>query len=600
MRYLRLFRRPAVIIGAVVAALLLALGIYFGPLLIAGPRIVAITPADATEYVNPQGSIRIEFSQWIKRDSVLEALSLDPPAEFVARWERTAVTLEPKVALQRGQQYRLTIKPGIRNVLGRASGESQIVAFSTMPYVAVTNFRPEQAAGEVARRAPITVEFDLPVVPADVIAQAAEDPNLAESLPQPLALEPATSGVGRWLAPTLYGFYPTDGLLLATSYTATVRREISGDGRVQLEQPVAWSFSTEALVLLGARPYADAAEVPAQTPIEVRLEPGVDPQSAGSHFVLQRVDTGSTVDGSIQLADQGFQFVPAAALERGGRFVGQLSPGFLSLAGARLNARPLTWSFTVIGDLEVDQVAPAAGTTEVLTSTRQISVRFNHPVVALTSLEAQASLPQPLTISPALPGVGRWLDTSTYIYSPTTALAPSTNYQVRVQAGLQDQTAGSLQADYAWEFSTILPQVADSLPAPGETQASPLAPLTIEFNQPMDADSLRANTTLRNSATQAPVAGTLQVAGSSATFTPNQPLDRDGYYELRVAAGTSAVAGQATLSEEYNLSFRVAPLPELLFSEPNDGGTLDYGNVQFTFSTPLDWNTLERILFIET
>src|SRR5205823_1642453 len=141
--------------------------------------------------------------------------------------------------------------------------------------------------------------------------------------------------------------------------------------------------------------------------------------------------------------------------------------------------------FDVIGDLQIVQVEPPTDASEVLTSTRRISVRFNHPVVAVTTLDAQASQPHPLTITPALPGEGRWLDTSTYIYSPTAGLAPSTHYQARVAAGMQDQTGGTLKQEYTWEFDTIKPQILGSRPAADDEQASPKEPIQLLFNQPM-------------------------------------------------------------------------------------------------------------------
>jgi hypothetical protein len=122
----------------------------------------------------------------------------------------------------------------------------------------------------------------------------------------------------------------------------------------------------------------------------------------------------------------------------------RLLPGITTTTGRPLNASPLSWTFTVIGDLEVAQVEPPPNTTEVLVDARRISVRFNHPVVALTTIEAQKTLPQPLAIAPALEGSGRWIDTSTYL-SPTAGLAPSTAYRVTVAAGLQDQTGGALR-----------------------------------------------------------------------------------------------------------------------------------------------------------
>ena len=172
-----------------------------------------------------------------------------------------------------------------------------------------------------------------------------------------------------------------------------------------------------------------------------------------------------------------------------------------------LNDRPLTWNFSVIGDLEVAQVEPLADTAEVLTDTHRISVRFNHPVVALTTIDAQATLPQPLVITPALAGEGRWLDTSTYVFTPKDGLAPSTSYSVRVAAGLQDQTGGALRQEYVWRFSTITPNVIASLPSDGARYAGPSGPIQLVFNQPMDLTSLRSAVTLRRDGANVP--GTL-------------------------------------------------------------------------------------------
>lgn len=133
---------------------------------------------------------------------------------------------------------------------------------------------------------------------------------------------------------------------------------------------------------------------------------------------------------------------------------------------------------------------------EVLTQTARISVRFNHPVVAFTTLDAcKARCPSRWRSSrPA--GSGRWLDTSTCVFTPKDGLAPSTSYTVRAAAGLQDQTGGALRQEYSWQFSTITPQVLGSLLAAGAQYASPSAPIQLVFNQPVDLNSLRSALTV--------------------------------------------------------------------------------------------------------
>ncbi len=545
------------------------------------------------------------------------------PAEASRPWH-SVVLIQPQGGLQYGTQYRLSLDSSARNLLGRSLGQPLAIEFATVPYIAVKQLGPQQDAEQVPLRSPITVEFEAPVVPVDLIAAAAQDPALADTLPQPLTLAPAAEGVGRWLSPTLYGFYPEAGLHAATSYTATVSVDISPDGKWRLERPVAWRFSTEAPLLVGVRPYDGAVEVPADGAVEVRLAPDVDVASAGAHFSLYLADGGAQVQGTVETGDGGFHFKPVVALDRGARYEARIERGVNATTGAPLNPQPLTWSFTVMGDLEIVQVEPPADTLQVLTDTNRISVRFNHPVVALTQIDAQDKLPQPLQIDPPLQGTGHWIDTSTYVYLPAAGLAPSTSYRVRVADGLLDQTGGALKQEFAWSFSTITPLVVGSIPAPGDQYASPFAPIQIVFNQPMDPAGLRSGIRLQRDGVDVP--GSIAIVGSGVatltdvearatgketpiprlpgfvvTFTPDTPLERGGNYVLTVPPGIAAAQGSEALTFEYSGFFHVASLPFLATSDPVDGnGAVELaGSVRLNFSTPMDWDSVQRNLVIE-
>ncbi len=594
------YLRPRLLVAAVLGLLVLGLAVVFGPLLLAGPTVVQITPANASQAFNPQSSIRIEFDQWVRADSVAAAVTLDPPAAFSVRSDGKAVLIQPTAELAYGTNYRLTINAGVKNILGRSSAQAQTIAFSTVPYVTVVHVAPTAATHDIALNTPITVEFDRPVVSADSIAAAAEQPALADSLPQPLALTPETPGVGRWLSPTMFGFYPEPRLQAGTDYSVMVRSDISGDGSVRLKQPTVWAFTTSAVVLREARPFDGATEVPAQAPIEVRLAEDVDVQSASAHFVLQSVAGGAPITGKVEAFDGGFRFMPAVALERGVSYEAQLQPGITTVAGTAINAQPLTWRFDVIGDLAVEQVEPLPDAVEVLTTTRRISVRFNHPVVALTTIDAQATLPQPLSITPALPGTGRWIDTRTYVYSPTSSIQPATTYRVSIQPGLQDQTGGTLKDAYTWSFTSIRPAVLGGLPASGEQDVAPTAAISITFNQPMQLESLRSALALQDVTSGAAVAGTLTINDAVAIFQPSAPLERGHDYQLTIQPSARAAASPDTLSSPYLLAFRAAPLPALVSSSPAAGVTTRYGgSVELEFSTAMDWASVERNLKIE-
>ncbi len=584
---------------------LVAAAVLIGPFALSGPQIVRTTPSDGAAAANPQATIELELSQWVSADALRRALRIEPPVGYTVTVDgyplpgHAVAVIRPDPGLDYNTRYQLAVDGQLANWLGRSLAQPVTVAFTTLPYATVKRVGPDNGAQSVALRTPLTVEFAGQVVADAAIQAAAQNPALAAELPQPLQLSGATKGVGRWLSPTLLSFYPEGGWQAATTYTVTLDQAVNPQSGAQLPAPVAWHFTTAATVLDGVRPFDGATAVAPNTPVEVRLAPGVDPELARALFTLRDVQGSAPIAGTAQVAGGHLLFTPSAPLRHGQRYEGSLAAGVRSLSGAAINAQPLTWSFTVVGDVQVAQVEPQPSASEVLTTTRRISVRFNHPVVAVTTLAAQQTQPQPLQITPALAGVGRWLDTRTYVFSPTAALAPATTYTAAVAAGLRDQTGGTLQAEYRWTFSTITPQVSDSRPLNGENQANPTAPLRVIFNQPMSLDSLRQ--TMRLERGGAAVPGTITVAGSRALFTPAAPLERGASYVLSVAGGTATAAGTATLTKTFQSTFRVAPLPALLGSTPAGGSTAVEvgGGLSFNFSTALDWPSVERNLVIE-
>ena len=611
-------RRMPIVIATVVVLLLVGAGAFAAPLLLRGPQLLSATPTAGTTDANPQAELRLEFDQPVQQASLAGALRLDPPAELTVSSAGAVVTIRPQGGLRYGASYRLTIDASLRNMLGRGMDAPQSIAFTTVPYLNVAVVTPADGAQAIPAVAPVTVEFNAPVVSAEQVAAAANDPRISTTLPQPLTFDPPTPGAGQWLSPTRYSFAPAEGWSAATSYTLTLQPQLTADGRAHLEQAYSWRFATAATVLAATRPFDGQTEVSAEGEIEVRLARNVDVKSASEHFTLTTSDD-KPVDGTVRVEQAAFFFKPATPLQRGERYKADLAPGVRAASGSSINHQTLTWSFDVIGDLAVTQVIPSAGASEVLTLTNQIAVHFNHPVVALIAPSDQGTQPQPLTISPAVQGVGRWLDTSTYVFSPTGALNPATVYQISVAAGLKDQTGGELRQPFAWHFTTLTPRVSDSYPADKEPFFSPNAALTVVFNQPMDLDSLRGAISLYGPGgvsvpgTVALAAPDMHVAGQNpgenrpalddgfaVTFTPVAPLERGGVYQFEVNNTARTALGGATLAQPYSIGFTVAPLPRLIKSDPANGAQdVPNSSLDLTFSTPMDWASVQQHLTIE-
>jgi uncharacterized protein YfaS (alpha-2-macroglobulin family) len=591
------------IIAAGVGLIVIIAAVLAAPLLLSAPQIVRIEPPDGAEMVNPQAPLRIEFSQPVQEDSLVAALKIEPSVDINVDVQGNVALVRPAGGLRYGAEYTLTVGTGVRNALGRATESAQTVRFRTAPYVTVREVSPADGSADIPLETLIMVEFNAPVVNAEAVAAAADDPRRADELPQPLTLTAGNDpnpvvGIGRWLSPTRFGFSPEGGLRLATTYRVTVRADLTPDGAARMEQPLSWSFTTAAQLLIDTRPFDGETDVAAERPIEIRLHRDIDPASAGASFRL--LDAGGVaVAGTVEAFEGGVRFKPAAPLQRGVRYRAILEPGVSTQTGAILNTKPFEWAFVVIGDLEVQQVEPAGDTRDVPVDIARISVRFNHPVVPVVDVAATGGLPVAATIEPPVQGVARWVDTSTFIISPTAPLDAATDYRVRVAAGLADQTGGVLRNEYVWSFRTIDPAIIGVQPT--SAYAAPTTPVTVTFNQEMDLASLRSALRVARADSGAQVAGTLTVSGTDAIFRPDAPLERGLTYVVAVDAGARSARGNGVLGQSFSIPFRVAPLPALITTDPPPGAIVspESGGIRLIFSTPMDWDTVGRALVIE-
>ena len=183
-----------------------------------------------------------------------------------------------------------------------------------------------------------------------------------------------------------------------------------------------------------------------------------------------------TVSGKVEWGGNTLSFTPGPeGFARGQVYRVVLTDAAKSSGGLPL-ATPLDYRFQTVGYLEVAQVLPADHSTDVnMDST--VTVIFNRPVVPLTSLGLQASLPQPLTFMPPVTGQGEWLNTSIYSFKPDEGFAPSTTYkartfrrlgrhdgrhpQGRLHLGVRDPASGGVAHRAGRQGNLRWPHVAD-------------------------------------------------------------------------------------------------------------------------------------------
>jgi uncharacterized protein YfaS (alpha-2-macroglobulin family) len=307
------------------------------------------------------------------------------------------------------------------------------------------------------------------------------------------------------------------------------------------------------------------------------------------------------VPGSFSWPDPAtVQFKPGASLERASQYTVTIQNTAKNAAGLALPA-PVSFKADTVGFLEVTQVLPAPDAVDAEVRSA-ITVMFNRPVVPLTSLGDQASLPNPLVIDPPASGKGEWLNTSIYIFRPDKPLAGGQTYTGRVAAGLQDTTGGLLKDDFVWHFGTQAPAVVSSIPAFNATDFVLTDPISITFNQPMDHASIQSSFHLQPGGGGADIAGQIKWSGDDLTmgFYPSQKLPLGAKLQATLDA-SAKTAGGATLGAAYTVLFDTVKSPAIVSTDPaaGDQSADSRSGFRIFFSSPMDVSTLEGNIDIQ-
>jgi len=213
-----------------------------------------------------------------------------------------------------------------------------------------------------------------------------------------------------------------------------------------------------------------------------------------------------------------------------------------------------------------------------------ISATFSEPLLA-TSFGATT-----FTISPAAAGSAPIAGTvsvsgTTATFTPQAPLAAGVKYTAKIAAAAQGAAGGPLAADYTWSFNTVpAPTVLSTKPLDGAQAVARGTTISATFSEAMVVNSIDGSTFTISPAVagSAPIAGTVSVSGSTATFTPQALLAHDQGYTATI---TTAATGQAggPLAAAYSWTFTTAVRPANALRSTSGGGTVRSANFRGHF-----------------
>ena len=143
--------------------------------------------------------------------------------------------------------------------------------------------------------------------------------------------------------------------------------------------------------------------------------------------------------------------------------------------------------FNIVAAPKVALFSPAPN-SEAVTPNAKITVLFDRPMIALTTLDQGVAKAPDIRISPDVKGKFKWLGTSSVQFIPE-KLKNATKYTVTVPKGTAAADGGVTEEDYTLNFTTLKPELLSTYPEDKNAYNGPKTKIKLEFNQAMKLDA---------------------------------------------------------------------------------------------------------------
>ena len=276
---------------------------------------------------------------------------------------------------------------------------------------------------------------------------------------------------------------------------------------------------------------------------------------------------GIAVTGTVVGSGLTATFTPTLPLAPSATYTAMITTGAQSHLGFALAAN-YVWNFMTGFVPAVTSTIPANGAGNVPLNQR-ITATFNQAMNPAT-ITAAGTFKVAVTGGAAVAGTVTYVaGANTAIFTPTANLTASTPYTVTISTAAQSAGGIPLAATYGWAFTTGIttnstaPTVIATVPGSGATTVPTNSNVTATFSKAMDPSTITATGTFALAvfgAGGAAVPGTVQYAGTIATFTPTSVLTAATEYTATITTAAKDLSGNA-LAANYAWSFTTGAGP---------------------------------------
>jgi hypothetical protein len=267
-----------------------------------------------------------------------------------------------------------------------------------------------------------------------------------------------------------------------------------------------------------------------------------------------RKAAGGDVSGDLTYDASTFsmRFTPKIKLEANTTYTGTVATSVKDITGNALQT-PYIWSFSTGATVYPTVISTdAANNATGVARNKKVSATFSMPMNPSSLTETSYTLKQGATsVSGTVAYSG-----STVTFTPDSDLAASTVYTGTITTSASNVPGIAMQNDYVWSFTTgviISPKVTSTDPSNLASGVPLNKVISAVFSETMDASTITGTSFVVRQGNNV-VAGTVNYAGMTATFTPATNLLSGVTYTATITTAAENVAG-TPLADDHVWSF---------------------------------------------
>lgn len=372
-------------------------------------------------------------------------------------------------------------------------------------------------------------------------------------------------------------FTPNTALSPNLVYTGTITTGVKNLTGSSLASNYVWTFTTAASpdlvapTVTSTDPVNNATNVALNKVIKAVFSEAMNPASVnGATFTLKQGN--ATVAGTVTFNGTTASFTPNSPLSPGLVYTGTITTGAKNDLGIALGSN-FVWNFTTA----LSEVAIAPTVTSTDPANNATNVALNKVVKAVFS---QAMDPATVTGATFTLKQGNTAVAGTVTYSGTTAsftpnspMSPSLVYTATITTGAKNASGTALASSYVWTFTTaavVAPKVTSTDPQSNATNVALNKVVKATFSEPMNPSTISGITfTLKQGANT--VNGSVTYSGTTASFSPTNPLSPNLTYTATITTGAQNLAGTG-LANDYVWTFKTLAQQSAYFVDLKTAG----------------------------